>query len=209
MRSWGSGPLALRYPLVEAEVAKHREAQLVALPAGGLRAQPELAAALGWDAYVVAPIVLERRAAGLLHADRIRPGMPVDELDLELVVAGADGLGRAFERTALRHKLQRQGRQLELAGQWINGHIRQLSTEDQIVHGRDDLDLTEVLTKRELEVLVLIARGMSNRAIAARLVLGEGTVKYHVKNVLRKLNARSRAEAVSAYMTMSKPPRRP
>lgn len=48
----------------------------------------------------------------------------------------------------------------------------------------------------------LIARGQSNPDIARALVLGEGTVKYHVKNILRKLQARSRTEAVSRYMRL-------
>ena len=59
--------------------------------------------------------------------------------------------------------------------------------------------LTDALTPRELEVLRLLARGLTNQAIANELVVREGTVKYHVKNILRKLGATSRADAVSRY----------
>jgi len=51
------------------------------------------------------------------------------------------------------------------------------------------------LTEREEQILRLIARGMSNKLIAQELAISDGTVKVHVKNLLRKLNLRSRLEA--------------
>lgn len=58
----------------------------------------------------------------------------------------------------------------------------------------------DALTDRESEVLVLIARGMSNQEIAKRLVISLDTVKSHVKHVFNKLAVRDRAQAViSAY----------
>jgi DNA-binding NarL/FixJ family response regulator len=57
-------------------------------------------------------------------------------------------------------------------------------------------DRLAALTPREHEVLLLIARGLSNAALASELVLEASTVKKHVANVLSKLDLRSRAQAV-------------
>jgi len=51
------------------------------------------------------------------------------------------------------------------------------------------------LTLRENEILKLVAKGMSNKLIARELGIVEGTVKIHVKHILRKLSLRSRVEA--------------
>ncbi|GAA4994053.1 response regulator transcription factor [Pseudonocardia tropica] len=56
----------------------------------------------------------------------------------------------------------------------------------------------ERLTDRELDVLRLLARGLSNRAIGAELFISETTVKFHVGNLMRKLMVSRRAEAVYA-----------
>ncbi len=54
----------------------------------------------------------------------------------------------------------------------------------------------EPLTGRELEVLRLVAEGLPNKAIAARLGVSDHTVKFHLNAVLRKLGAQSRTDAV-------------
>lgn len=56
------------------------------------------------------------------------------------------------------------------------------------------------LSQRESEVLALAVSGMSNRAIAARLVIGDETVKSHISSVYRKLEVRDRAGAVAVAM---------
>ena len=61
------------------------------------------------------------------------------------------------------------------------------SSEDQLTY--------ESLTKRELEVLSLIAQGLENREIASQLVVSEATVRTHVSNILGKLHLASRTQA--------------
>ena len=61
-------------------------------------------------------------------------------------------------------------------------------------------ELAEPLTPREREVLRLLASGLGNKEIAAKLKISEHTAKFHVASILGKLGAASRAEAVSIGM---------
>jgi DNA-binding NarL/FixJ family response regulator len=62
--------------------------------------------------------------------------------------------------------------------------------------GSDDARRVAVLTQREIQVLRLVAEGMSNAEIADLLVIAESTAKTHVKRILTKIDARDRAQAV-------------
>lgn len=61
--------------------------------------------------------------------------------------------------------------------------------------GTGGVALIEPLSERELEVLRLVTMGMSNRAIADRLVISTGTAKTHVHNLCGKLGVQNRTEA--------------
>jgi DNA-binding NarL/FixJ family response regulator len=71
-------------------------------------------------------------------------------------------------------------------------------TTTRLMKGLADLSLqradpAQSLTEREIELLRLVAEGMSNKAIAQTLSIGENTVKYHIRNILRKLGAQNRS----------------
>ena len=82
---------------------------------------------------------------------------------------------------------------------------------------RDDSTATQKeprfsdLTPREMEILCQLAAGLSNKAIARELGISDGTVKLHVKAILRKLEVRSRVEAaviaVERGLCSDSPPR--
>jgi DNA-binding NarL/FixJ family response regulator len=61
-----------------------------------------------------------------------------------------------------------------------------------------DVEATGQITPREREILCLLAQGLSNAAIGKRLYISDTTVKFHVTNLMHKLGARRRAEAVYA-----------
>lgn len=167
--------------------------------------------------YVAAPVMPTGRVIGFLHADRLYSGRTVDELDRDTVWAFAEGFGYAFERTVLMERMRRQHADVRAA----------LATAEQAAQALQDADLElrkvepaerspasrrlaevesrvhEMLTRREAEVLRLMADGRTNQQIADELVITPGTVKSHVKRVLRKLHASNRAEAASIYARLA------
>jgi DNA-binding NarL/FixJ family response regulator len=59
------------------------------------------------------------------------------------------------------------------------------------------------LTTREIDVLRLMADGKTNGDIARQLFVSQGTVKFHVKNILRKMQASNRADAGARYLRLT------
>ncbi len=195
-------PIPLEYPSIEDEVARRQGTQIVEARASRSRACRRLTEVLAWDSYVVSALVVQGSTVGLLHADASTARGPLDALHAEVAARYGEGLAGVFERAVLREMLQLHHHELRSAVDWMSARLGQLASAagDWAADGQGaDPSGAEALTPREVEVLRLLARGQTNLEIAGALVVREGTVKYHVKNILRKLGATSRADAVSRY----------
>jgi LuxR family transcriptional regulator, regulator of acetate metabolism len=191
--------IPLAYPLVEAEVVKRQQPVIVHVDPRGRRSAAALREALGWSEYVAVPLTLSGTTAGMLHADARRS---LDEVDLDVAASFGEGLTGAFERAALHRSLQHHRRELHSAVAWMSERLAHAGGQTDSLGDEASADAlgSGDLTAREREVMALLARGMTNIGIAHALVISEGTVKYHVKNILRKLQATSRADAVARYL---------
>ncbi|GGA95167.1 response regulator [Agarivorans gilvus] len=114
---------------------------------------------------------------------------------IKLINAGADGyLLKDMEPEQLHEQLK-----LAAAGQQVLSD--ELLPYLNCLHESDEFaNKLETVTKRELQTLNEIAKGASNREVADKLRITEGTVKVHVKSLLRKLNAKSRVELTVMYL---------
>ena len=73
--------------------------------------------------------------------------------------------------------------------------LREMWAEPQIERPQEPVPAVDPLTEREMEVLRLVAQGLSNEDIAERLVIAERTVRTHVSNILGKLHLANRTQA--------------
>ncbi|MGY1771010.1 response regulator [Blastococcus sp. SYSU D00813] len=108
--------------------------------------------------------------------------------------AGADEIARAITAVVSGQMVLDAAAQLRV--------VENLGGQPAGIETAAGRTLPDDLTRREAEVLGLIAEGLSNAEIAARLVVSEATVKTHVNHIFAKTGARDRAQAVAyAYRT--------
>jgi DNA-binding NarL/FixJ family response regulator len=118
-----------------------------------------------------------------------------DEILAAALRAGASGF---LLKGTPAEELQRAVRTVAEGGAWLDPAVtgRVLTAYRAASAARPGDDRLGVLTPREREVLSLIGQGLSNAEIAARFVLGEGTVKTHINHLFSKLQLRDRAAAI-------------
>ena len=212
-------PQLLNHMILETEMVRRRGPLLALDAQTDPRVHPTLAAATLARSYVAAPIMPEGRVIGFVHADRYMRRRHVDEFCRDVLWMFAQGVGYAFQRTVLferLHALRAEVGRLtfditNVTDELVDAELEVTRTDRENVatarsaaamfvadHSPADSDLT----RREIDVLRLMATGETNAGIAARLIISEGTVKSHVKHILRKLGAANRAEAVCLYLRM-------
>jgi DNA-binding CsgD family transcriptional regulator len=216
-----ANPVALEHPLLETELLRRRRATIVLDAHVHPRVDRAMSQLMGWTAYVAAPLLVGPQVVGVIHADRGR-GQSLDVLDRDVLWEFATGLAHAYESASLRRTLRRERDEMRVFLDWLAARSSELTdapvtlgTGPQVpkepweaadAHGlvasaRQDRTVLEgLLTRRELDVLALLAQGASNNAIGGALVISSGTVKFHVNSILRKLHVANRAEAVARYL---------
>jgi DNA-binding NarL/FixJ family response regulator len=109
--------------------------------------------------------------------------------------------GRAGERADLRAQCEALGILVRAEYETLREARASGAEADAILiaaphAGGEDTTMVETLTSRETEVLELLAEGLSNKGIAARLGISDQTVKFHVASIGGKLGAANRTDAV-------------
>jgi two-component system, NarL family, nitrate/nitrite response regulator NarL len=117
---------------------------------------------------------------------------------LLLTDAGQDGPADAALDAGLADAILDDAVALVTLERAVNGQLRSPSRHRRAVQPAERTD--ETLTARERDVMDLLVAGRSTDAIAFSLGVSRSTVNSHVQNILRKLGAQSRIEAVSIYL---------
>ncbi len=207
----------LDHMLLETEMIRRRAPAIVRDARNDPRVNRPIVEFSMTHSYVAAPVMPTGTVIGFLHADRLYSGRAVDEIDRDTVWAFAEGFGYAFERTVLAERMRRQQAEVrralasaDAAAQALQDadlELRKAEPQQRSPAGRSLAEAVSpvhtVLTRREVEVLRLMAAGRTNQQIADELVISPGTVKSHVMRVLRKLHVTNRAEAASTYVRLA------
>ena len=166
--------------------------------------------------YVAAPIISCRNVIGFVHADAFYRTRRFTNSDIRLLGLFGEFLGATMSRLMMLDELRTlrahtdgiTSRITELERSWSGRTYRRPSLARSAInaaeaHNASRAATASVLTRRELEVLELVADGATNARIARALTISEGTVKGHMKHIFRKLGTANRAEAVSYWLRLT------
>ncbi|MGW5375800.1 LuxR C-terminal-related transcriptional regulator [Nocardia sp. NPDC003999] len=192
-------PPILDNGLVENDTVVDARAVLVHEVQDNPRVNRPLAAITKSSSYGIAPLVVDGAVVGLVHGDCYHQQRALDEVDQLLLSAFAQGLSQQLAKVSVLEGVSAMRAQLDGLGRW--SAPRPAVTASIAASRYDDA----ILTRREVQIVRLLAAGDSNARIARKLTISEGTVKTHITRVLRKLGAANRAEAVSIWLRNADP----
>lgn len=218
-----SAPERLSPSVIELEMVRRRVPLLVQDVDREPRVHRRLADMTQSRSYVAAPIAPEGEVVGFLHADRLDEA-PVTPFDRDVITLFAQQFGSLVRNAWTRERLERMRATVDNLRESLGGLMlgaleggvdlapaaRLVAQEEAdrkssghwlaqtMLQGNPSVD--DLLSDREREVVRLMALGETNTRIASKLVISEGTVKSHVRHILRKLNAANRAEAVCRWL---------
>ena len=207
-------PVELRPRAFETEVVDRQLPGLLFDPAADPCAWHPLVDVVLTTSMVSVPIVVRGQTFGVISGDAYFAGRQVDWIDVDKLAALAVRVGHAITHQVLVERLRAQGQQVQRWIQETESIVRQFYEEELGVGTPGTVAATPApaigtvlaasrpslpLSPRELEILRLMAAGATNDAVAWKLALSPWTVKTHVKNILRKLEASNRAEAVYRF----------
>jgi DNA-binding CsgD family transcriptional regulator len=175
----GTAPYHHVRNLYEVDVVRRRMPILVLDAYHNPRVHPTISPISRSTTYAAAPVVARNHVVAFVHLDRSVATGHTDEFDRDLLSYFCESAGVVLDRL--------------------------LAMRESTIAARDNpiTDWSEVLTDREQEVLRLLATGLTNAEIGARLFVSEETVKTHVKKLMRKLGVGNRAQAGALYHSRS------
>ncbi|MEV4422053.1 LuxR C-terminal-related transcriptional regulator [Patulibacter sp. NPDC049589] len=214
-REWANRRIPFQPDGAEARALHERRPVLAADAGPGVG--PLVYDACEKTSFVVAPLIRDDRVIGLLHADHHPSERRVDETDRQLVWRYAEGFAQVYERAVLTERLDDQRDRVrealastkrmmdELRDTGMGfGQPVSVPAPSPVVGPERAAPApaagVDALTARERDVLELMLTGAGNHAIAEQLVIAPGTVKFHVQNILRKLGAVNRAQAIASCL---------
>lgn len=166
----------------------------------------QLAGSTGSTARVSSYLRSEEADVLLLDSDSLPDLAEAGATSIVLLtgISGARTISRLL-KAGVRAILPRESDPDEIIAAIYAAHSGQVLLSAQVaeslaaVYGDQDLEdaPTEEITARESEVLRMLAEGLANKEIAARLGISEHTVKFHISSILDKLGASTRTEAVT------------
>lgn len=203
-------PLALDTSLLETQMVRRAVPLRVVDPANRPLMHRRMITLSFTRGYVAAPIVDDGVVVGFLHADCYYQGRVPSQTDVDALWLFTQSLGPMLARRILADRVAVLRRELEkpvallgtdglrpspdptLKSRKVDGHATEAPRPRHTLH--------EIVTSREADVLRLVSEGASNEQIARSLGISLGTVKSHVKRILRKLDVTNRAEAASLWL---------